>query len=129
MLTSANTSRTGRSVLKSPGRESVIHFQDLGLAGRLLAPQGEEADLVVIEVHFTAHQAVGPHLAERPRPPQQSYLAEAVAAPQKVQPAARPLLQIQFPVGGECPAVWRGLDPRRPLLTQRRDVPLRTPLQ
>src|SRR5438067_2067181 len=129
MLTSANTSRTGRSVLEAPSRESVIHFQELGLAGRLLAPQREEANLVGVEIHFTAHQAVGPHLAERPGPPQQSYFAEAAAAPQVDQPAARPVLQVQLPVGGESPAVWRRLQPRRPLLTQRLDVPPRAPLQ
>ena len=38
--------------------QPIIDFQELGLTSRLLA-QGEEADLVVIPIHFTTHQAVG----------------------------------------------------------------------
>src|SRR4051794_2841440 len=102
MLTSANTCR---SVLESPGGQPIIDCQDLGLTGRFLAPQREEAELVVVQIHFTANQAIGPHLAERPGPPQQAYRAEAVAAPQVDQPTVRPLLQVQLPGLGERPTV------------------------
>src|SRR5438045_2042445 len=97
MLTSANRSRTGRSVLEAPGGKPVIHLQELGLTGRLLAPQAEEADLVLGEIHFAANQAVRPHLAEEPGLPQQRHFAAAVAAPQVDQSATRPFLQVQLP--------------------------------
>src|SRR5271165_871542 len=103
MLTTANRCRTGRSLLEAPVGQPVVHFQDLRLTGRLLASQPEEADLVRVQIHLTAHQAVGPHLAERPVPSQQGYLAAAAAAPQENQPTARTLLQVQFPAGGERP--------------------------
>src|SRR5437667_9178559 len=110
MLTSANRSRTGRSVLEAPSRKPVIHFQDLGLTGRLLAPEREEADLVVVEIHFTTNQAVGPHLAEGPGLPQQRHRAAAVAAPQVDQAATRPFLQVQLPGPGKRPTVRSCLD-------------------
>src|SRR4051795_7663508 len=113
MLTSANTSRTGPSVLETAGGEPVSYFQDLGLTGRFLAPQREEAELVVMEIHFTANQAVGPHLTERPGSPQQAYLAQAAAAPHVDQPAPRPFLQVRLPAGGERPPLGGRLEPRR----------------
>src|SRR6266404_3901764 len=122
MLTTASRCRTGRSILEAPVGQPVVHFQDLRLTARLLAPQGEEAELVVVQVHFTAHQAIGPHLAELPGPPQQAYLAEAVAAPQVDQPTLRPFLQVQLPGFGERPTVRGCLDARRPLLPQGLDV-------
>src|SRR5438270_10144676 len=126
MLTNANTFRTGASVLEAPGREAVIHLQDLGLAGRFLASQSEEADPVLVQIHLTANQTVGPHLAQRPGPPQQSHLTVAVAAPQVDQSATRPFLQVQLPSAGERLAVRRRLRPRCPVLTQGRDVALGT---
>src|SRR3954469_5175252 len=122
MLTSAITCRTGRSVLETPGRQPVIDFQDLGLTGRLLAPQREEAELVVVQIHFTANQSIGPHLPELPGPPQQDYLAEAAAAPQVDQLTPRPFFQVQLPSLGERPALRGGLQARRPLLPQGLDV-------
>src|SRR5438128_789088 len=122
MLTSANRSRTGRSVLKAPSGKPVRDFQDLGLTGRLLAPQGAEADLVLAEIHFAAHQAVGPHLAERPGLPQQRHLTVAVAAPQVDQSAPRPFLQVQLPGFRKRATVRSGLQARRPLLPQGLDV-------
>src|SRR5690242_1966579 len=101
MPTSANTSRTGRSVLEAAVGQPVIHFEDLRLTGRLLAPKGEEADLVPIQIHFTTNQAVGPHLAQWPDLTQQGHLAVAIASPQVDQPATGPLLQVELPVGGE----------------------------
>src|SRR5207302_11099023 len=83
MLTSANRCRTGRSVLEPPVGQPVVYFQDLRLTGRFLAPQREEADLVLVQIHLAAHQTIGPHLAERPTPTQQGHLAAAVAAPQE----------------------------------------------
>src|SRR5947207_330179 len=129
MLTSANTSRTGRSVLEAAIGESIVHFADLWLTGGILAPQGEEADLVLIQIHFTTNQAVGPDLAEWPDLAQQGHLAVAVASPQVDQPAPRPLLQVEPPVHGEGTAVRSGLDPRRPLLAQGSDIPLGMALQ
>src|SRR5271157_3439980 len=129
MLTSANRSRTGRSVLEAAVGQPIVYFQDLRLTGRVLAPEGEEADLVLVQIHFTAHQAVGPHLAELPGLPQQGHLAEAAASPQVDQPALRPLLQVELPAPRKGPAVRGGLYPRRPLLPQRRDVLLGMPLQ
>src|SRR4051812_28304422 len=101
MLTSANTSRTGQSVLEAPVGQPVVHFEDLRLTGRLLASQGEEADLVLVQINLTTDQAVGPHLPEFPTLPQQSYFAGGVAAPQVDQPATGPLLQVELPPGGE----------------------------
>src|SRR5687767_7129616 len=122
MLTSATRSRTGRSVLEAPVGQAVVHLQDLRLAGRLLPPKAEEADLVLVQIDLTANQAAGPDLAERPGLAQQDHRAVARAAPQVNQAAARPLLQIQFPAGGERPAIRGRLDPRRPLLPQGLDV-------
>src|SRR3981081_221160 len=122
MLTSANTSRTGPSVLEAAGWDPIIHFQDLGLTGWFLAPEGEEAELVVVQIHLTTHQAVGPHLAERPGPPQQAHLALAAAAPQVDQPATRPLPQLQLPGGGERPPLGGGLHARRAVVPQRLHV-------
>src|SRR4051812_45555281 len=109
MLTTASTSRTGRSILEAAVGQPIVHFQDLWLAGRLLAPEGEEADLVRVQkdgtelenfsppapftardrggkpgkvLKLTADQAVGPHLAQLPGLPQQGHLAAGVAAPQ-----------------------------------------------
>src|SRR5437588_8637167 len=124
MPTSANTSRTGRSVLEAAVGQPVVHFENLRLAGRLLAAEGEEANLVLIQIHFTTNQAVGPHLAEWPGLPQQGHLAVAVASPQVDQLPTGPLLQVKFPAGGEGAAVRGGLDPRRPLLAQGSAVPL-----
>src|SRR6516225_5448066 len=87
MLTSANTSRTERSVLEAPIRQSIIHFQDLWLAGRLLAPEGMEAELVPLQIHVTAHQSARPDFADLPGLPQQVHLALRVGPPQVDQPA------------------------------------------
>ena len=87
----------------------ILDFQDLWLAGRLLASEGEEADLVRVQIPFTAYQAMGPHLTELPGLPQQGHLAEAAASPQVDQPTMRPLLQVELPVPGKGPAVRSGL--------------------
>src|SRR5512135_2321369 len=129
MLTTANTWRTGRSVLEAPVGQPIVHSQDLRLTGRLLASEGEEADLVLVEIHFAAHEAVGPQLAEGPGLPQQRHLAEAVASPQVDQPATGSLLQVPLPARGERLAVRGGLDPRRAMLAQRHHVPAGTLLQ
>src|SRR5260370_26215426 len=118
MLTSANTSRTGRSVLEAAVGQPIVHFEDLRLTGRLLATKGEEADLVLIQIHFTTNQAVGPHLAQWPGLAHPRHLALAIAAPQVDQPAPGPLLQVELPAVGEGTPVRAGLDPRRPLLAQ-----------
>src|SRR6267142_429643 len=129
MLTSASTSRAGKSVLEPAVGEPVVHLQDLGLTGRVLAPKDEEADLVVVEIDVTANQAIGPHLAELPCPPEQCHGAGAVASPQVNQPATRPFLQLERPAGGESSAVRSSLDPCRPMLAQRLDVAPGTSLQ
>src|SRR5947209_14500627 len=112
MLTSANTSRTGRSVLKAAVGQPIGHFQDLRLAGRFLASQSEEADLLPIQIDFTTDEAVGPGLAQRPGLPQQDDLAAGVASPQVDQAATGPLLQVELPVAREGAAVRGVLDPR-----------------
>src|SRR3954447_19606491 len=129
MLTSANTSRTGRSVLEAAVGQPIVHFQDLRLTGRLLASQGEEADLIAIQIDFTTDQAVGPDQAQRPGLPQQVDLAAGAAAPQVDQATSRPFLQVELPVGREGATLRGGLDPRRALLTHSRNVPLRVSLQ
>src|SRR5689334_14244807 len=101
MLTTANTSRTVLSVLEAPIGQAIIHFQDVWLMGRLLASEGEEADLVLVQVHLAADQPVGPHLPQRPGPTQQAHLALSVAAPQVDQAPAWPLLQVQLPLHRE----------------------------
>src|SRR6266446_1803339 len=105
MLTSANTCRTVRSVLEASVGQPIIHFQDLWLTGRFLASKGEEADLVLIQIHFTTNQAIGPHLAERPGLPQEGHLAQAATAPQVDQLAIGPLLQVHFSAHWERPTV------------------------
>src|SRR5262245_33202115 len=82
MLTSANTSRTGRSVLEATVGEVIVHFKDQRLAGRVLASEGEEADLVMNEVDLATDQAVGPRLTQRPGHAQQGYFAVGAAAAQ-----------------------------------------------
>src|SRR5437773_3882383 len=129
MLTSANTSRTGESVLEPAVGQAIVYFEDLRVTARFLAPESEEADFVLIQIHFTTNQAAGPGLAERPGLPQQVHRALAVTAPEVDQAATRPLLQVELPVAREGPAVRGRLDPRRPLLEQRPDVPARVPLQ
>src|SRR4051812_39264699 len=99
MLTSASTSRTGRSVLEAPVGQLIAHFQDLRLTGRVLAPEREEAHLVLLQVHLTANQAVGPHVADPPGAPQQRDFPPAVGPPQVDQAAARPRLRVQLPAG------------------------------
>src|SRR5437763_378391 len=118
MLTSANTCRTGRSVLEATIGQSIVYFTDLRLTGWVLASQGEEADLVLIQIHFTTNQAVGPDLTEEPVLAQQAHRAVAVASPQVDQPASRPLLQVELPAHREGTTIRGSLDPRRPLLTQ-----------
>src|ERR1700746_617775 len=98
MLTTANTCRTGRSVLEPPVGQPIVDLQDLRLTGRLFASQGEEADLVLVQIDLTADQAVGPHLPQIPGLPQQGHLTEAVASPQVDQPAPGALLQLERPV-------------------------------
>src|ERR1700688_2894554 len=121
MLTSANTSRTRQSLLEASVGQPIVHFEDLRLTRGLLAPQGEEADLVLVQIHFTTCQAMRPHLAELPDLPQQGHLAQSGAPPQVDQPAMRPLPQVELPVPRKVPAVRSGLDPRRPLLQQGGD--------
>src|SRR5687767_12070483 len=116
MLTTANTCRTGRSVLEAPVGQPIVHFQDLRLTGRLLASQGEKTNLVLVQIDLTAHQAVGPHLAQLPALPQHRHRAVAVASSEVDQPTSGSLLQVQLPTGGERSAVGGGLDPRCPLL-------------
>src|SRR3954451_4168168 len=118
MLTSANTSRTARSVLEAPVGQPIIHFQDLWLTGRVLASKGEEADLVLVQIHLTAYQPARPDLADFPGMAQQVHLALSVAPPQVDQPAARSLLEVQPPVSRERPPARGRLDPRRPVLPQ-----------
>src|SRR5690348_16466037 len=101
MLTSANTSRTGRSVLEATVGQPIVHFADLRLAGWVLASESEEADLVLIQIDLATDQAVGPGLTQRPGLPQQDYLALGVASPEVDQPSAGPLLQVELPVGRE----------------------------
>src|SRR5438132_1568162 len=129
MLTSANTCRTGRSVLEAAVGQPVVHFEDLRLTGRVLAAQGAEADFIIIQIDFTTNQAVGPDLAQRPGLPRQGDLAAGVAPPQVDQVAAGPLLQVELPAARDGAAVRGGLDPRRPLLAQGSDVPPGMPLQ
>ena len=50
ILTSASTSRTLQSVLEAPVGQPIVHFQDLGLTGRLLAAEAEEADRVPVQI-------------------------------------------------------------------------------
>src|SRR6266508_653285 len=104
MLTSANTSRTERSVLEAAVGQPVVHFEDLRLTGRILASESEETDLVLIQIHFTTYQAVGPDLAQRPGLAQQGDLALGAASPQVDQAASWPLLQVELPVAREGPA-------------------------
>src|SRR5262249_5336213 len=118
MLTSANTSRTARSVLEAPIGQPILHFLDLRLAGRRLATKGEGADLVLVEIHFTAYQPARPDLADFPGVAQQAHLALRVGPPQVDQLAARPLLEVQLPVNRERPAAGGRLDPRRPVPSQ-----------
>src|SRR5262249_51772889 len=127
MLTSANTSRTGRSVLEATVGQPIVHFADLWLTGRVLAPQGEEANLVPIQIHFTADQAVGPGLTQGPELPQQGYLAVAVASPQVDQSAPRSLLQVELPAHRKGTAGRGGLASRRPGPAQGGDTPLGEP--
>src|ERR1700745_1887101 len=105
MLTSANTSRTGRSVLEAPVGQPIIHFEDPRLTGRVLAAESEKADLVLIQIHCTTNQAVGPGLAQRPGLPQQCDRAQAIAASEIDHPAAWSLLQVELPAHGEGAAV------------------------
>src|SRR4051794_35407444 len=108
MLTSANTSRTGRSVLEAAVGQPIVHFEDLRLTGRVLPSQSEEADLVLIQIHFTTNQAVGPGLTQRPGHPEQSDLAVGVAASEVDHAAAGSLLQVELPAHGEGAAVRGG---------------------
>src|ERR1700676_2702290 len=105
MLTSANTSRTARSILEAAVGQPIVYFQDLRMTGRLFPSEGEEADLVLVQIHFTADQAVGPHLTERPGVAQQGHLAEAGTSPQVDRAATRPLLQVELPVPRKGPTV------------------------
>src|SRR5262249_53003090 len=75
MLTSANTCRTGRSVLEAAVGQPIVHFEDLRLTSRVLASKGEEADLVPIQIDLTTNQAVGPDLPQRPGLTEQDDLA------------------------------------------------------
>src|SRR5262249_1044258 len=129
MLTSANTSRTGRSVLEATVGQPIVHFADLWLTGRGLAPQGDEASLVPVRIHFTAGQAVGPGLTQGTELPQQGYLAVAVASPQVDQSAPWSLLQVELPAHGKGTAVRGGFDARRPVPAQGSDIPLGMPPQ
>src|SRR4051812_30899551 len=110
MLTSANTSRTGRSVLEAAVGQPIVYFEDLRLTDRLLAAESEEADLVLIQIHFTPNQAVGPRLTQGPGLAQQSDLAVGVAASEVDHPPVGPLLQAELPARGEGAAVRGGLD-------------------
>src|SRR5467141_3459794 len=129
MLTSANTCRTGRSVLEAAVGQPIVHFQDQRLTGRLLASQGEEPDFVPIQIDFTTNEAVGPNLTEWPGLAEQEDRALGVASPQVDQATRGPFLQVELPVGREAPAVRGALDPRRPLLAHGGDVLLGMPLQ
>src|SRR4051812_32161076 len=110
MLTSANTSRTGRSVLKAAVGQAIVHLQDLRLAGRILASEGEEPDLILVQVHFAPDEATGPGQAQRPGLPEQDDLALGAASPQVDQPASGPLLQVELPVAREVAAIRGRLD-------------------
>src|SRR5258708_34267880 len=129
MLTSANRCRTARSVLEAAVGQPIIDFQDLWLTGRFLPREGEEADLILIQIHFTTNQAMGPDLAERPGLAQQGHLAQAATSPQVDQLAAGPFLQVQLPARRERPAVRGCLPSRRPLFPQGLDVLLGMPLR
>src|SRR5947209_7205521 len=123
MLTSANRCRTAPSVLEAPVGQPVINLQGLGLAGRVFAPKGEEADLVPVQIHVTANQTIGPDCADPPGLPQQRYLALGVGSTQVDQPTTRPVLQVQLPDRREYPAVRGRLDARHALLAQRLHMP------
>src|SRR5438132_1539887 len=110
MLTSANTSRTGRSVLEAAVGQPIVHFEDLRLTDRLLATEGEEADLVLIQIHFTTNQAGGPPLAQTQAHPQDP--------PQGVGVTMRAVedhVVVELGIGGQAG--------RTPVLHQRRDGP------
>jgi hypothetical protein len=116
VLTSVNISRPERSVLEAAVGQPIVYFKYLRLTGWLLAPKGEEADLVLTRIHFPTNQAVGPYLTQWPGLAQEGRLAVAVIAPPVNQTAPGPLLQVELPAGGEGTPVWVGLDPRRLLV-------------
>src|SRR5205807_3722365 len=113
MLTSANTSRTGRSVLEAAVRQPIVHFEDLRLTGWLLASQGEEADLVLVQIDLTTDQAVGPHLPQIPGLPQHGHLTVGVASLQVDQPPTAPLLPVELPASGAATPARPRPPPRR----------------
>src|SRR5262249_15820208 len=121
-LSSANTSRTGRSLPEPTVGQPIIHLEDPRLTGRLLASEGEEVDLVPTQIDLTADQPVRPDLTQRPGLPQHDHLAVGTAPPQVDQPASGPLPQVELPVAREGAALRGGLDPRRPLPEHGRDV-------
>src|SRR5262245_24730249 len=114
MLTTATRSRTGGSVPEAAWGQPVVHSQDLRLTRGFFAAEAEEADLVLVQVHLAADQAVGPHQPQRPGLAHQAHRAVAVAPPEVDQTAAGSLLPFQLPVRRERPALRGGLDPRRP---------------
>src|SRR6266478_6459298 len=127
MLTSANTCRTGRSVLEAAVGQPIVHFQDLRLAGRVLASQGAEADFILLQIDFTTNQAVVPDSTQRPGLPQQGDLALGVAPPQVAPGPAGRFLQVGLPPGGEGAGVRGGLDARPALLEKGSKEPLGIP--
>src|SRR5262249_51993779 len=129
MLTSANRSRTGRSVLEAAVGQPIGYFQDLWLASRLPPPQAEEADLILVRIDLGADQPVGPDLRQRPGPAEQGNLALPVAPPEVNAPPGRPLARLELPPRREGPPAGRRFGPGGPAPPQRLHVSQGPPLR
>ncbi len=83
-----------RSLLKPPAGQRVGDLAQLRLMLRLAASQGEEADLVRIEIDLGSDQAVRPQRFDLEVMAQQLDAALRVGAPQEDEPTLRPGLQV-----------------------------------
>lgn len=125
----AGRSPRQRSVIELSAGQPIIHLQNHRLAGGVLAPKGEEADLVPASVDLTAGQPVGPNQAQRPSRTEHDDLAVGVGSPDVDHAPSGPLPQVRLPIAREPATAGSRIDPVRSLPPHRRDVPPRALLQ
>ena len=102
--------------MKAFMREHMVEGFGQGLLLGRAAAQPVAADLVVIQIDLSTHQAMNPLWVHHPAPAQDPDRSVCIGAAQQDHQPARTALEIQPPVFRESPAAGRPFGPARPAL-------------
>ena len=98
-------------------------------ASLIPAAEGEERNLVAVQVDLAADQPVRPRRTHRPIPPEQVHRTRRIRSPHIHHSTPWPGLQFQLPVLRKRTTGGSRLNPGRPMLSQGLHMPQRTILK